>query len=202
MTIGYIYKIQPTIEHQPDEIYIGSTTKKLNERLYNHKYNYGRYLNGKYNNVSVFKLFDKFGLNNIEIVLLQEIDFNDKKQLTDLEGRFIKDNACVNKCIMGRTMKEYYNANKDKKIEYQKQYRKDNKNKLQQKHMCNVCGGKFTNEHKSQHFKSKKHQKALNNQPIININIKIQNANININQNNELQELEELEKELDAIINS
>ena len=68
MTIGYIYKIQPTIEHQPDEIYIGSTTKKLNERLYYHKYNYGRYLNGKYNNVSVFKLFDKFGLNNIVMI--------------------------------------------------------------------------------------------------------------------------------------
>jgi hypothetical protein len=194
MTIGYIYKIQPTVEHQPNEIYIGSTTKTINQRLSNHKSDYGRYLNGKYNNVSVFKLFDKFGINNMEIVLLQEIEFEDKKQLTDLEGQYIRDNDCVNKNIMGRNKKEwseiYYKNNKNKFIEQHKKYIENNKNHIQeykkryqtenkiklnekakQNHICNVCNGKYTHQGKSQHYKSLKHQKALNNQPIININI-------------------------------
>jgi hypothetical protein len=47
----------------------------------------------------------------------------------------------------------------------------------------------------------KEKKKLKNKQPIV-ININIQNANININQNNELQEIEELERELDAIINN
>jgi hypothetical protein len=203
---GYIYKIQPTVEHQPEEVYIGSTTKTLNERLQKHKYSYSRYLNGKDHNTSVFKLFDKYGLDNFDIILLEEIDFNDKKELTNLEGVYIKNNNCINRKIEGRTKKEWYNDNINSILEYQKQYRDNNKinikelkkehynnnkniilenqkeyynknkvkinNQQNQKHICNICNCNYTYANKSRHYKSLKHQQALNNhQPVININI-------------------------------
>jgi hypothetical protein len=184
---GYIYKIQPTVEHQPNEIYIGSTTKTLNERLQKHKYSYSDYLKGNFHSkVSMFELFDKYGINNFDIILLDEIEFNDKKQLTKLEGEYIKSNKCVNRKIEGRTKKEtdksYREKNKDKLREYIKKYQDDNKDRInnhrKQKNICNICNGKYTHQCKSIHIKTSKHQKALNNhQPVINIHV--ENLTIN-----------------------
>lgn len=63
--------------------------------------------------------------------------------------------------------KEYYEKNKDKIKEYrkknddkikeqQKEYRIKNADNLKKKHKCD-CGGRYTTENKSRHFKSKKH---------------------------------------------
>jgi hypothetical protein len=74
--------------------------------------------------------------------------------------------------------KEYYNDNKEYQKEYHKEYCNDNKDiiarnkkeyrklnleKLTEKHEC-LCGGKYTCENKSQHFKSKKHIKYTEQQ--------------------------------------
>ena len=48
------------------------------------------------------------------------------------EGYYIKNNDCVNKNIAGRTIKEWYEDNKEKLLKQQKQYYVDNKEKIQQ----------------------------------------------------------------------
>jgi hypothetical protein len=183
---GYIYKIQPTVEHQPEEVYIGSTTQKLNVRLSKHKSDYGRYLNNKYHNISVFKIFDKYGLNNIEIVLLQELEFNDKKELTNLEGVYIKNNQCVNKHIMGRTDKQYREDHKNTLKKYFEEYYVDNKDRIsdlkKEKIICNICNCSIRKNEFSRHCKSIKHQQALNNhKPVIKIYINMENVENFIN---------------------
>ena len=55
---GKIYKIEPICDHEPHEIYIGSTTKKyLSQRLQQHKNDYKRFLNNKANNFSMVSYF-------------------------------------------------------------------------------------------------------------------------------------------------
>ena len=60
--------------------------------------------------------------------------------------------------------KEYYDANKEKKRKYDKEYCLKNKNKIKLKQSKKTncdCGGKFTYAKKSRHLKSGKHQKYL-----------------------------------------
>ena len=77
----------------------------------------------------------------------------------------------MNKNIPGRTDKQYYNDNKNKIVDYQKEYRESNKvkikayyetnkEKLKEKFDCE-CGGKYTHNHKSHHLKTTKHQNYL-----------------------------------------
>jgi len=65
---------------------------------------------------------------------------------------------------IAENMKEYYNDNKEKinkqRKEYHKEYRKLNIGKLKDKHECE-CGGKYTCNDKSRHFKTKKHIKYI-----------------------------------------
>jgi hypothetical protein len=74
---------------------------------------------------------------------------------------------CVNKFIPTRTYKEYYDDNKIRIAEQQKQYKKDHKELISlqknQKHMC-YCGGKYTSTHKSHHMKSQRYLKYQENQ--------------------------------------
>ena len=62
--------------------------------------------------------------------------------------------------------KEYNKENYDKNIETMKiknkEYRNENKEKLNEKFTC-LCGGKFTHNNRSIHIKTKKH---LNIKPL------------------------------------
>ena len=53
--------------------YIGSTTKTLNVRLSRHKTQYKTFLDGKYNDISVFHLFEEHGADNCSIELLYSV---------------------------------------------------------------------------------------------------------------------------------
>ena len=71
------------------------------------------------------------------------------------------------KCNVMDTYIKYPNGYTEEiKKENYKKYKQDNKEKIQQqqkqKHNCE-CGGKYTNNHKSHHIKSKKHQEYLDN---------------------------------------
>ncbi len=65
----------------------------------------------------------------------------------------------VEKVLEGK--KKYYQDNKEKIAEYNKKYRLDNK-------ISCSCGGKYTKWNKSNHEKSKKHQKFIQNQNSLN----------------------------------
>lgn len=132
---GKIYKVYSPDE--PELIYIGSTCQKyLCNRLAAHK---------KCPNTTSRIIFEKY--NNVKIELLETYPCDNIYELRNREGKWIKENKCVNQRISGRTNKEYYqdnkehikeyrkkwaSANKEHIKEYGKQYRKANKQKRQE----------------------------------------------------------------------
>jgi hypothetical protein len=122
---GKIYKI---VDNTNGNVYIGSTCEPtLAKRLAKHRGHYKEYLKGGYNFVTSFKILEN---NDYSIVLLEEFPCETKDQLLARERYYIENNECVNKVVPTRTIKEYYQDNKDKLIDYQKQWREDNKDKL------------------------------------------------------------------------
>jgi hypothetical protein len=144
--IGYIYKItNPSINIS----YIGSTIKTIEQRLKKHITNYKEYLKGKYNHCRVFDLFRNNGVPICYIELIEAVEIDTIQELKRLEGQHIQaltltNNIC-NKNIAGRSLKEYYQdnkqkykeyyiSNKDKIIQYQHTYSTNNKEKISNYH--------------------------------------------------------------------
>jgi hypothetical protein len=183
---GKIYKIE-CLTGEPDDIYIGSTTKEfLSQRLASHSYEYKRFKNGtRLSKTSSYELFDKYGIENCMILLIESFPCNNKDELRAREGFYIKSIKCVNKLIPGTTaqqsVKNYHTNNKESIIAYKKQYHENNKeilNKIKKEHRntniekymkktdC-LCGGKYTHENKMCHFKTILHKNYLANNPEI-----------------------------------
>ena len=158
--IGRIYKI---VSSECDGVYIGSTTLQLNTRWSSHKCHYKEYVDGTYHYVTSCEIM-KFADAKIELV--HEGVFEGRKDLEQFEGETIRTipNA-VNKVIVGRSMQQYYQDNKEARQQQIRQYNEANRASI---HMwrktectCDVCGGKFTNANKARHVKSKTHQNAV-----------------------------------------
>jgi hypothetical protein len=150
---GKIYKI---VCNKTGLIYIGSTCEPtLARRLATHVGDYRRWINGKHNFITSFKIIEG---GSYDIILVEESPCESKDQLHARERRYIETIECVNKVIPTRSMKEYT-----------KEYYENNKEKIQeyrgQKIICS-CGGKYTICHKSCHEKSKRHQDYVNSQEI------------------------------------
>jgi len=129
---GKIYKIE---SHLGDKVYIGSTTKEfLSQRMVTHRGDYKRWKQGKCNLITSFSLFDEYGIENCSIVLLESYPCESKDELHAREAHFIKTIQCVNKYIPGRTIKEYYKANKETINEKHKEYYEANKETINDKH--------------------------------------------------------------------
>ena len=133
---GKIYKIEPIVEHAEGDIYIGSTTKKyLSQRMDTHRSNYKGWKDGKRNKTMSYELFDKYGIENCDIILLESVNANCKDELHTREAYYIKTLKCVNKNIPKRTQDEikqykiqYIENNKDKI----KEYNQNNKDKIKE----------------------------------------------------------------------
>jgi len=120
MKTGKIYKL-----YNQYDVYYGSTTKSLKERLNQHK-------SGAKNKKCISHiLFQDCCIPKIE--LLEEVEFDDIKELRDREAYYIRNLECINKVIPNRTQKEYRIDNRDKKLEYQKEYYLDNKEQIKNK---------------------------------------------------------------------
>ena len=125
---GKIYKIVP--KSGEDEAYIGSTTKeRLCQRMQQHRSSYFRYKKDVCKKVTSYDLFDKYGIDNCEIVLIELVNCNSKDQLHIRERFWIESTNCVNKLVVGRNRKEYKEANNDKIKEYQREYYQLNQEK-------------------------------------------------------------------------
>ena len=60
---GKIYKIEPIVEHDEEDIYIGSTCcKYLSQRLRSHRDNYKGWKEGKKGLTTSFNIFEKYRL--------------------------------------------------------------------------------------------------------------------------------------------
>ena len=122
---GKIYKIEPIGDHEENEIYYGSTTRRLCDRWGNHK---SAFKANK--NCSSIILFEKYGFENCNILLVELVTANSKEGLIAREAFYIRNNKCVNKFIPDRKIAEYQADNKDKLLEYQADYYADNKDKI------------------------------------------------------------------------
>ena len=101
---GKIYKL---ISDETKEVYIGSTTKKyLCQRMASHRTHYKIWQEkGNVVPVTAFKIL-KF--KDCKIVLIEDYPCKTKDELLSRERYWIeKTSTAVNKCIPGRTSKEY-----------------------------------------------------------------------------------------------
>ena len=83
---------------------------------------YKRWLDGKGHKYTSFKLFEKYGVDNVKIKLIENVNVIKKNELLDRESFFIQTLACINKNIPNRTRKEWEEANKEAIKEYRKKY--------------------------------------------------------------------------------
>ena len=124
-------------------LYIGSTCLSLPLRLRNHVELYKQYIKGNHNRkCSAFKLFE---LGDVRIETIDDCEeVCCKKALLKRERYYIENNNCVNKNIPSRTAAEsskahyynhieekrqYYQDNKEKRLQYAKDYITANKDK-------------------------------------------------------------------------
>ena len=114
-----IYKVW---DNGYNQCYIGSTINSLSKRMEGHRAEYTKYKNGKCNCVSVFSLFDEYGVENCKIEWVEDYPCNSKKELEAREGKHQKENDCINKRIAGRTDKQYYDDNRDEILKQKKEY--------------------------------------------------------------------------------
>ena len=123
-----IYKIYSDAENS--EVYYGSTIQAIHDRMSGHRCGYRAYLKGEGGYCYSYILFDKYGLKNVKIELIENYSCNDKSTLLKREGEFIRLNECINKNIAGRSRNEgskiYYQNNREKKLEYDKKWRENN----------------------------------------------------------------------------
>ena len=152
---GYVYKLccrDPTIK----DVYIGST-KNLRVRKAMHKHKCNNADSKEYN----FRVYQFIrangGYNNWDVIQLEEVDYNTKHELRARERHFFELlNASLNKNVPNRTDAESCRN-------YRAEHRDELNAKANTKHNC-VCGGKYTNTNKAQHFASNKHLLYLANQ--------------------------------------
>ena len=138
-TNGKIY----TIKNKNDTslIYVGSTIQTLEERFRQHKKDCIK--KTQYPNHKLYTRIEDW--NDWYIELYENCSCNSKKELCKREGEIIREIGTLNRCIAGRTDKEYrldndikikeqkkqrYLNNKEKRLEQKKQHYLDNKDKI------------------------------------------------------------------------
>ena len=166
---GKIYKIEPIVDYDEGDIYIGSTTKEyLSQRMDNHRGRYKRWKKDNNNSYfTSFKLFDKYGIENCQIILIEAFNCNTKDELHSKEAQYIKSMKCVNKVIPDRKRKDWRIENKDYIKEQSKLYRQENIEKIKavKKEYYKTRGKELNkdkrNERSRELYKLKKLQKEL-----------------------------------------
>ena len=124
---GKIYKI---ITNDPNEsCYVGSTAQPyLSNRMADHISAYKTWvksINKNKHKIMSFELFDKYGVENCKIILLESVNAKSKDELRMKEQEYISKLKCVNK-------KRAYCSSEDNKIRDQ-QYYIDNKDKIKER---------------------------------------------------------------------
>ena len=124
---GKIYKIYNTVN---DDIYVGSTTLKLCERMRDHRYCINNKTRQHY---PLYKAFIEHGVEHFFIELLEKCPCNDIEELRRKEGEYIRSlKPSMNRFVAGRTRQEYHNDNKERILEVRRGYYHDNKDKYKQ----------------------------------------------------------------------
>ena len=158
MWSGYIYKIHCNIT---GEDYYGSTDQDIEKRIASHIRSVNSERGHKCVSSTILERDDWC------FDIIEEVDYIIKTDLLIREAYYIKNYPCINIIIPYRSKEE----RREYKKLHKRQYRIDNPDYVVRqkehewfriKHDC-PCGGKYNNSHKSQHIKSKKHQRYIDN---------------------------------------
>ncbi len=142
---GKIYKVVPNGGGDDGDVYVGNTTKKyLSQRMDKHRSSYSYWKTGGGHNVTVFAIFDKYGVENCSIVLLELVNATTIDELRARERHWIQSSACVNKNIPNRTKSEYNTDNQDLIAQNKAKYHINNRERMLE------CMAKYHVEHREQ----------------------------------------------------
>jgi len=158
-----IYKI---VCNTTGEVYIGSTVQSLSKRLRSHKKDYKRFHEGRSNYMTSFVIIER---GNYEILLVESYSCNSRQELHQRERFYIEHEQCVNKIIPCRSKKEYEQDNREKKILYKKQYYENNKERVKEydkerrklRVECEVCNCTVIKSVFRRHERTLKHLRNL-----------------------------------------
>jgi hypothetical protein len=159
---GKIYQIEPIQEHDENDKYIGSTTKTyLSERMSQHRYGYHKYKSHNFQRSTLYDLFDKYGIENCQIILKEECNCNTKDELISREAHYIRNEPCINKRIEDRTDEEKRIRNNAIKNKSYCKHKENYLAKQKEKDICE-CGCTLNHGHMARHKKTKKHLELMN----------------------------------------
>lgn len=117
------------------DCYVGSTTN-FRSRKYHHKSSCNNENNSGIYNLKVYQFIrDNGGWDNFDMVLVEKVNVNDGNELHKEERKWIEQlNSILNHQLPTRSMKEWFEDNKDKLTEKKKEYYKEYKDKIKEKH--------------------------------------------------------------------
>lgn len=179
----YSIKVNTEEEYLP---YVGSSCKRLlSQRMNQHRQHFKRWKEnpGKYGFTSSFTLFEKFGIHNCYIELIELFPCKGNDELKKKEREHIEKKECVN--IVKRVIvtkeeskervKTWMNENKDERQKYMKEYTEKKydellqkkrdykiknaekiKEQIKERYVCD-CGVESLLWNKKRHERSKKH---------------------------------------------
>jgi len=161
MPVNYkLSKVYKICCYENDNIYIGSTCSKLSLRKAQHQSCYKRFLEGKFRYMTSFEIIKH---DNCYIELLESKECENKEELLQLEGKYIREMNCINKVIPCRTGKEWREENKEKIKEYRKLYLGENKEKIKEYRKLYVEENKeqikeYRKEYNNKYYQEKKEE--------------------------------------------
>jgi hypothetical protein len=137
--MSYLVRIYKIIVLTEDEYepYIGATKQSLSARMSGHRAKYKIWKNGKTHFVSSFHLFEKFGMDNCKIILLNTYTVFSKEEMTMREQEYMDKIKNCNqykayiteeekKEQIKQCCKKYHIENSEIIKEHKKEYRIEN----------------------------------------------------------------------------
>jgi predicted RNA-binding protein YlxR (DUF448 family) len=191
----YFYKFVKIDDPNFLDCYVGHTINIIN-RKYCHKYVCNNPNDRHYNSKIYKTIRDNGGWENWKMLVIHQQICKDIIQARQIEQKFIeelnakmnmrgayiseqlKENAKEkqkeyyenNKEKINEQQKEYYEKNKQTKLKYRKDHYENNKERIKEKYKEEItceCGSIYCRYNKSQHERSIKHQKFLQNNSTI-----------------------------------
>ena len=152
-------KIYQVISSQCEQVYIGSTTIGLAQRLAQHRSSYKQFKAGKTTNCTSYQLLD---YDDVKIELIEDFPCERREQLLKREGELIRERNCVNQKVSGRTHKEASKIYKEKNKESMKLLFKQwyESNKERQKKYRDLNTERIQSYRDSHKEKNRAYQKA------------------------------------------
>jgi hypothetical protein len=141
-----------------------------------HRSMYKSWIDGVENirNYSVFRIFEKFGVDNCRIVLVELCPCESKDELLKRESHYIRTVECVNKIIPDRTRKESrainYALNSEHIKKSDQTYKQEHRQERYDRDTVVInceCGSQHGHGGKARHLKTQKHINYIANQPIV-----------------------------------